>query len=33
MGQVAVISINDLMQVLAALFGEWKAALLLVRIR
>ena len=32
MGEVAAVSVDDLMQVLAAFFGEWKEALLLVRI-
>lgn len=31
MSEVAAVSIDDLMQVLAAFFGEWKSALLLVR--
>ena len=32
MGEVTVVSVDNLMQVLATVFGEWKAALLLIRI-
>ena len=33
MGEITAVSVDDLMQLLAVLFGEWKAALLPVRIR